>query len=51
MSGRKESPCVSCKRVNDPRNCKNKECALWRAWFIEKWNEMRRGKKNDMPKV
>lgn len=35
------SPCLSCTRVKDPRLCENKECRVWRKWFVEKWNAMR----------
>ena len=30
-------PCDSCARVRDPERCDNKECALWRRWFLESW--------------
>ena len=37
----KESPCVRCKRVADPEKCDNKDCALWRHWFIARWDQLR----------
>ena len=36
-----QSPCLTCKRVKDPRNCENKSCKLWRDWFLDRWQEMR----------
>lgn len=35
------SPCMHCAKVPEPRQCENKECKLWRQWFVEKWNAMR----------
>lgn len=35
------SPCMRCTRVKDPRQCENKNCTLWRQWFVEKWDAMR----------
>ena len=37
-----ESPCVNCKRVRDPQNCENKLCKDWQAWFIDRWEAMRK---------
>lgn len=34
---RSQSPCIGCRRVADPVNCENKNCALWRPWFISQW--------------
>ena len=34
----KKSPCICCFRVPDPANCDNKNCALWRKWFLESWD-------------
>lgn len=31
------SPCLSCTRVKDPRDCENKNCMLWRKWFLGRW--------------
>lgn len=38
---RKISPCGYCTRVRDPRACENKNCMLWRQWFIDRWEAMR----------
>ena len=37
-----KSPCLTCTRVRDPRNCENKVCKEWRAWFIDRWEAMRK---------
>lgn len=37
-----ESPCTNCIRVRDPKNCENKLCKDWQAWFIQRWNAMRK---------
>ena len=37
-----ESPCVNCTRVKDPKNCENKLCKDWQAWFIQRWDTMRK---------
>ena len=37
------SPCASCQRVRDSKNCENKLCKDWQAWFIDRWEAMRRG--------
>lgn len=36
-----ESPCLQCTRVRDPKNCENKLCKDWQAWFIDRWESMR----------
>lgn len=36
------SPCLRCVRVSDPRNCENKNCPLWRRWFIDRWDTLRK---------
>lgn len=36
-----ESPCLSCTRVRDSKNCENKTCKDWQAWFIDRWESMR----------
>lgn len=38
---KKVSPCLSCTRVKDPRDCENKNCQLWRRWFIGRWEALR----------
>lgn len=35
------SPCMRCTRVANPRDCDNKDCKVWRTWFVDKWNTMR----------
>lgn len=35
------SPCLYCTRVRDPKNCENKTCKDWQAWFIDRWESMR----------
>ena len=35
------SPCGYCTRVSDPRECENKNCMLWRKWYIDRWDTMR----------
>lgn len=36
-----DSPCLHCTRVKDPKNCENKACKEWQAWFINRWESMR----------
>ena len=42
MENKKECPCKTCTRVKDPENCMSKSCVYWRAWFIDKWEAMRK---------
>ncbi len=35
------SPCLRCTRVKNPRGCENKECQVWRNWFVSRWDRMR----------
>ncbi len=35
-----KSPCVGCNRVKDPKNCENKNCKPWRAWFLGRWDKI-----------
>lgn len=37
-----EYPCRTCQRVRDPKNCENKLCKEWQAWFVDRWESMRR---------
>ena len=37
-----KSPCITCTRVRDPKNCENKLCKDWQSWFIGRWNAMRK---------
>ena len=32
-----KSPCEGCTRVCDPAMCDNKNCKLWKAWFLRRW--------------
>lgn len=49
MRNRKESPCTYCCRVENPQACDNKDCMLWRKWFINRWEQLRKlySKKED----
>lgn len=37
------SPCLTCTRVPDPRECENKQCKLWQRWFVDRWEQLRSG--------
>lgn len=37
MNEQKICPCVGCTRVPDPEKCDNKDCKLWRKWFLANW--------------
>ena len=39
----KRSPCLTCQRVRDPKNCENKMCEEWRRWWIGRWDAIREG--------
>lgn len=41
MNKMKACPCLHCQRVAEPEKCDNKDCALWRHWFVERWDEVR----------
>ncbi len=34
---RTPSPCLRCTRVANPRECDNKNCKQWQAWFLQRW--------------
>lgn len=36
-----ESPCKTCTRVKDPKNCENKICRDWQIWFLDRWESLR----------
>lgn len=36
------SPCMGCTRVEDPRDCDNKNCMLWQKWFLARWENLRK---------
>lgn len=38
---KKETPCIGCTRVKDPRNCENKNCQVWQRWYIARWEHLR----------
>ena len=42
MTKTREIPCTHCKRVAEPEKCDNKDCALWRHWFTERWEQIRK---------
>ena len=29
-------PCIECTRVQNPSACENKNCNIWRRWFLQK---------------
>ena len=33
----KEYPCTGCTRVLNPEACENKNCKIWKAWFLRHW--------------
>lgn len=43
-----KSPCFTCTRVRDPKNCENKACRVWQAWFIDRWESIRDAVRKDM---
>ncbi len=45
------SPCLRCVRVADPVACEDKDCALWRRWYIKKWEDMRFSVRGGMERV
>ena len=45
------SPCLTCNRVRDPKNCENKTCRDWQAWFIHHWESMRDAVRKDRAKA
>lgn len=42
------SPCLTCTRVRDPKSCENKVCKDWQAWFIDRWEAMRKNVRQAM---
>lgn len=36
-----DSPCLTCTKVKNPKDCTNVTCADWRAWWLDRWNKMR----------
>lgn len=48
MNERRVSPCLSCTRVANPRQCDDKDCQLWRRWFAGRWDALRRDVRKGM---
>lgn len=42
------SPCLTCTRVREPRDCENKNCRVWRQWFLKRWEQLRSIPKQQM---
>ena len=40
MMKKNKSPCLTCTRVKDPKNCQNKSCSIWQEWFLKRWAAM-----------
>lgn len=38
MNELKPSPCLTCLRVKNPGDCENKNCRVWSAWFMGRWD-------------
>lgn len=36
------SPCLRCPRGKDIRTCEDKRCAVWRKWFLARWDRIHR---------
>lgn len=34
-------PCLRCTRVPAPDCCNDKNCRLWQAWFVDRWDALR----------
>ena len=32
-----QNPCDNCTRVVNPSMCENKNCKLWKSWFLRRW--------------
>ncbi len=30
-------PCTDCTRVANPGGCENKNCKVWKSWFLRRW--------------
>ena len=45
------SPCLTCTRVADPRQCEDKRCKVWQQWFIGRWDGLRSRVRLDMEQV
>lgn len=40
MANKNQSPCATCTRVKDPSDCENKNCKVWKEWFLRRWKEI-----------
>ncbi|MBQ4641606.1 MAG: hypothetical protein IJB47_03225 [Oscillospiraceae bacterium] len=38
----KQSPCLTCVRVDNPDACENKTCKEWKRWFLGRWELIHR---------
>lgn len=36
----KKSPCETCSVSTNPEGCQKKGCVMWRAWFINRWEQI-----------
>lgn len=36
-----KSPCETCTKVDNPKNCESKQCKEWRQWWIKRWELIR----------
>lgn len=46
-----ESPCKTCRSVEDPTQCENKLCRRWQKWFVSSWNSACRSLRQTPPNV
>ena len=37
-----QKPCDTCTRVKCPADCENKNCEVWRQWWIKRWEKIRK---------
>ncbi len=51
MRGYAASPCLRCIKVADPRNCENKNCKTWQAWFLGRWELIRQYPRQEMDRT
>ena len=42
VMGQAGLPCKNCTRVENPEECGNKNCVMWREWFLEQWERIHR---------
>ena len=41
MQKENPSPCESCTKVPEPRECTAKFCTEWRDWWLARWERLR----------